>query len=71
MAAVPPEKLLERTGSVYKLVILAAKRALELSGGAPKLVEADLKEKPAVVALREIAQGKVSFRPKKQGKGAG
>ena len=63
------EKLLEKTGSVYKLVIIAAKRALELSEGSPRLVEAGAKEKPALVALREMVAGKVSLRPKKQNKG--
>ena len=65
----PVEKLFERTGSMYKLVIVAAKRALELSEGSPRLVEAGLKEKPALIALREVAEGKVTFRLKKQGKG--
>jgi len=63
------EKLVEKTGSVYKLVIIAAKRALELSEGSPRLVEAGAKEKPAVVALREMAAGKVTVRLKKQSKG--
>lgn len=65
----PMEKLLGKTQSIYKLVILGAKRALELSEGSPKLVEAGAKEKPAITALREIAEGKVSVRLKKQGKG--
>ena len=59
---VPLEKLLEKSGSIYKLVILAARRALELNDGSPRLVEADPKKKPAVVALKEIAEGKVTFR---------
>lgn len=59
------EQLLERVGSLYKLVILAARRALELSDGSPKLVEAAPKEKPAIVALREIAQGKVRIKAEK------
>ncbi len=62
------EKLLEKTGSMYKLVILGARRALELSAGAPKLVEADSKMKPGWVALQEIAEGKISFRAKKHAK---
>ena len=62
------EKLLERVGSMYKLVIIGARRALELSEGSPKLVEAGPKEKPALVALREIAEGKVFFRLKKETK---
>ena len=68
-SVVPVEKLYERTGSMYKLVIIAAKRALELSEGSPKLVEGiGGKEKPAVTALREIAAGRVGYRLKKQGK---
>lgn len=59
------ENLLEKAGSVYKLVIVAAKRALELSEGSPKLVPAGAKEKSALVALREIAEGKVVVRIKK------
>ncbi len=63
------EKLLEKTGSLYKLVILAARRALELSDGSPKLVEAGPKEKPAVVVLREIAEGKVRIKLSKKQSG--
>lgn len=64
------EKLLEKTsGSLYKLVILAARRALELSNGAPRLVDASPKEKPGTVVLREIAAGKVRIKlVEKQGK---
>lgn len=64
----PIETLLEKVGSTYKLVILAARRALELNDGAPPLIETDSKKKPLVVALEEIAAGKISTRPKKQGK---
>lgn len=67
-SAIPMEKLLEKTGSLYKLVIIAAKRALEISEGSPKLVPGGGKEKPALAALREIAEGKVGIRIKK-GKG--
>jgi DNA-directed RNA polymerase subunit omega len=70
MEILSAEELLGGTGSVYKLVILAARRALELSEGAPALVEADSKEKPLVVALREIAEGKVFFRLRKKEKAA-
>ncbi|MCM8794407.1 MAG: DNA-directed RNA polymerase subunit omega [Candidatus Omnitrophica bacterium] len=57
------EKLIENTGSSkYKLVILAAKRALELSEGAPRLVDVSVKAKPAIVALKEIAAGKVTMK---------
>lgn len=59
---VPVEPLLEKVGSIYKLVILAARRALELNEGAPRLVETDPKHKPSTVALEEIAEGKVALR---------
>lgn len=62
------EQLYEKTGSMYKLVILAAKRALEISNGFPRLVEAPAKEKPPLVALREIAAGKVTLKVKKKPK---
>lgn len=63
------ENLIDKTGgSMYKLVILAAKRALELSDGSPRLVEAGLKEKPPLIALREIAAGKVAMKIKKKPK---
>lgn len=65
---VPLEKLLDKTGSLYKLVIIAAKRALELNDGAPRLVDGNPKEKPALVALREIAAGKVGLKVKRQSK---
>ena len=60
MTYVPLEKLLDRTEmSVYKLVIAASKRALEIAEGQPKLVEAVSTIKPSTVALNEIAEGKV------------
>ncbi len=61
---VPLEPLLEKIGSIYKLVIVAARRALELNDGAPKLVEIDPKHKPSTIALAEVAAGKVSMKIK-------
>lgn len=60
MAYVPLEKLLDKSnGSIYKLVILASKRALEIAEGQPKLVNANVSVKPSTIALYEIAEGKV------------
>ena len=57
------EKLLSKSlGSVYKLVILAAKRALEIAEGQPRLVEDAVNAKPSTVALHEIAEGKIEAR---------
>jgi len=54
------ETLLDKSNSsIYKLVILASKRALEIAEGQPKLVQADLAIKPSTVALWEIAGNKI------------
>ncbi len=62
MAQVPIEELLKRSGSVYRLVILAAKRAKELADGSAPLVETS-QRKVTSVALEEILQGKVLYKP--------
>ena len=60
------EKLLDKSlGSIYKLVILASKRALEIAEGQPKLVADDASVKPSTVALHEIAAGKIEARQTK------
>lgn len=60
MVYIELEKLLDKSSnSVYKLVILAAKRALEIAEGQPKLVEAHSSIKPSTVALQEISNGRV------------
>ena len=55
-------KLLNQTGSAYKLVILASRRAIELSEGAAKLVDAPHTAKPVNIAIDEIAAGKITFK---------
>ena len=61
------EKLLDKSmGSIYKLVILASKRALEIAEGQPKLVADDASVKPSTVALHEIAAGKIEARKSKE-----
>ena len=60
------ERLLDKSmGSVYKLVILASKRALEIAEGQPKLVEDEASVKPSTVALHEIAAGKIEAKKSK------
>ena len=61
MAQAPIEELLKQCGSVYRLVILAAKRAKELAEGSPALVETTSR-KPTSVALEEILHGKVLYK---------
>lgn len=66
MSYVPLEKVLNKTDySIYKLVILASKRALEIAEGQPKLIEANSSVNPATIALEEIAAGKVTYKKKK------
>ena len=48
-------------GSIYKLVILASKRALELKAGAQKLIE-ETPGKTAAIVFEEIRQGKVRIK---------
>jgi len=63
MSYIPLEKLIDKAdNSLYKLVILASKRALELAEGAPVLIDKDTKATTTTVALREIADGKVKYK---------
>ncbi len=59
MARVTVEDCLEKVPNRFALTILAAERARQLSKNATALVECD--NKPAVTALREIADAKVKF----------
>ena len=61
MSYVPVQDLINKTNSVYKLVVMASKRAAELNAGAPKLIEADNGEKITTIVLKEIAQGRVKL----------
>lgn len=62
------EKLLKNTqGSLYKLVILASRRALELGAGSGKLVDGmPANAKLTTIALKEIKENKISFKLKKK-----
>ena len=69
MGKVSIEELLTNCPSVYKLVVLAAKRAKAVAEGAPKLVGGDFK-KAASIALEEIRQGKIVLHEEpKEGEG--
>ncbi len=59
MARVTIEDCLEKVPNRYKLTILGFKRVKQLIKGATPLVETD-NNKPTVVALKEIAAGKVT-----------
>lgn len=69
MAHVPIEDLLGKCGSIYKLVLLAAKRAKELADGAPPLIETS-QRKVTSLALEEILQGKVLYKVEEPAEGA-
>ena len=60
MARVTVEDCLEKVPNRFALVILASERARQIARGAPPLTDCD--NKPAVTALREIADEKVKFR---------
>ncbi len=59
MARLTVEDCLKHVDNRFNLVLLASKRARQLSLGATPLVPIE-KDKPTVVALREIAEGKVT-----------
>lgn len=65
MITSPIQELVRKTGSIYKLVNLASRRAAELNAGAPPLVQVDSK-KAATIALEEIRQGAVSYKLKEK-----
>ena len=58
MARVTVEDSLENVGNRFDLVLIASKRARNISMGAEPMVPAD-NDKPTVIALREIADGLV------------
>ncbi len=58
MARTTVEDCLENVENRFQLVLVAAKRAREISLGADPMVELD-NDKPSVLALREIAAGLV------------
>lgn len=60
MARVTVEDCLENVESRFQLVHLAVRRVLQLRSGATPLVKAP-KNKEVVVALREIAGGRISM----------
>ena len=62
MTQAPIDELIKECHSIYKLVVIAARRAKDLAQGAPKLVQSDLK-KVSSIALEEIRQGKVQLKP--------
>ena len=57
------EELMKKTGSIYKLVNVASRRAAELNSGTAPLIQIDSK-KAATIALEEIRKGIVVYKVK-------
>jgi len=58
MARVTIEDCIEKVDNRFELVLLATKRARQVARGAAPLV-AEERDKPTVIALREIAEGHI------------
>ena len=65
MARVTVEDCLERVNNRFALVVLGAERARQLANGGRPLIACN--NKPAVTALREIAEAKVRFNESVEG----
>jgi len=61
MARITVEDCLNRIGNRFDLTLVAAYRARQLANGSVALVEAPGRDKPTVLALRELAAGKVGI----------
>ncbi len=59
MARITVEDCLDKVPSRFNLVLLASKRTRQLLKGAKPLIESDNRD--IVIALREIAEGKVRW----------
>lgn len=63
MARVTVEDCLRQVASHFELTVVAAKRAKQLLGGEGASIDtSQRRDKPTVVALREIARGKVRVK---------
>lgn len=60
MARVTVDDCLHRIPNRFQMTLAATYRARQIASGATPLVDAD-KDKPTVVALREIASGQVGL----------
>jgi DNA-directed RNA polymerase subunit omega len=60
MARVTVDDCLKRIPNRFQMTLAAAHRARQLANGATPLVDAD-KDKPTVIALRELSLGKIGL----------
>ena len=58
MARITVEDCIDRITNRFELVLLATKRARQITRGSTPLLEVE-NDKPTVIALREIATGKI------------
>ena len=61
MARITVEDCLEVVDNRFELVLMASKRARQLSKGVEPVVSGDKNDKPTVLALREIAGGRINM----------
>ncbi|MDD5136546.1 MAG: DNA-directed RNA polymerase subunit omega [Candidatus Omnitrophica bacterium] len=59
-------KLLNKVGSMYKLVVLTSLRAVELGDGAANLTGNKHEKKVINAALDEILEGKIEYKVKEK-----
>ena len=60
MARITVDDCLKRIPNRFDLTLIAARRARQIAMGSTPMVEAD-RDKPTVIALRELAAGKVGM----------
>ncbi|MFO1281163.1 MAG: DNA-directed RNA polymerase subunit omega [Burkholderiales bacterium] len=60
MARITIEDCLERIPNRFELTLAATNRARQISAGSTPMLDAD-RDKPTVIALREVAAGKVGI----------
>lgn len=70
MARVTVEDCLKKITNLFELVILASKRARKIAKGGMAMVDPE-NDKPTVIALREIAAGKLNGSEEKSTQEAG
>lgn len=66
MARVTVEDCLKKVKNHFELVIIASKRARQIAKGGMAMVDPE-NDKPTVIALREIASGRLNEADEKSG----
>lgn len=66
MVYLPMDEMLKKSDSIYKLVMLACKRAQELNEGAPPLIKKTDSSKVTTIVLEEIRANKISYKKGKK-----